>query len=200
MAVTAAQTRRRPTRQETRQRLLEAAEEVFAEHGIDAASVTDVAAAAGLTKGAVYSSFRSKGELVIALMEEHVFELQESAATLFEQAANADDALRETGALLVDAARTDDKWRRVMISYAMRDAGDAEIMSGLAERRLQLRAAVAELIGRLAERYGWRLAFTPEEAAVVVLALSNGFLVERQLAAEGVGDDLLGRVLASLRA
>ena len=54
-------TRTRPTREQTRARLLRAASEVFATHGYDRASLDDVAAAAGLTKGAVYSSFASKG-------------------------------------------------------------------------------------------------------------------------------------------
>lgn len=198
MTVQGARVRRRPTREETRRRVLAAAERVFAEHGIEAASVDDVAAAAGLTKGAVYSNFRSKSELVIALMEEHVLDLQRAAAELFDKAADADDALRETGTLLIEAARTDTGWRRLMIAYAMRDSGDPAIRAALRERRRELRSAVAGLVERLSEQYGWTLPFTPEETAVVVLALSNGFLVEGRLNSDSVPDDLLGRVLAAL--
>ena len=58
----------RPTRAQTRARLLQAAGEVFARRGYDRASLDEVAAAAGLTKGAVYSSFAGKDELFYALM------------------------------------------------------------------------------------------------------------------------------------
>lgn len=46
--------------------VLDAAREVFAERGFDGASVDAVAAAAGLTKGAVYSRFPSKEALFVA--------------------------------------------------------------------------------------------------------------------------------------
>src|SRR5208282_6704638 len=84
--------RTRPTRAETRARLLQAAGEVFAKHGYDRASLDDVAAAAGLTKGAVYSSFASKDELFYALMREHIDErlvFVSSALSLESTVANA---------------------------------------------------------------------------------------------------------------
>jgi AcrR family transcriptional regulator len=62
--------RQRPTRAQTRQRLLQAAGEVFAQRGYDRASLDDIATAAGLTKGAVYSSFAGKDDLFYALMRE----------------------------------------------------------------------------------------------------------------------------------
>ncbi|MFC5180349.1 TetR/AcrR family transcriptional regulator [Actinomadura harenae] len=64
---------RKATRQErrelTRAALLEAAERLWAEHGIHGASLDDVASAAGLTKGAVYSNFAGKTDLLLALLE-----------------------------------------------------------------------------------------------------------------------------------
>ena len=64
--------RTRPTRDETREKLFEAAAEVFEEHGIGAASIEMIAAAAGLTRGAFYSNFDDKDELIIAMLEDHV--------------------------------------------------------------------------------------------------------------------------------
>ena len=49
----------------TRQRLLEAAGRVFAAKGYEGASVSDIAAAAGFTKGAFYASFASKEEVFL---------------------------------------------------------------------------------------------------------------------------------------
>src|ERR1700704_5063016 len=64
--------RTRPTRDDTCDKLFEAAARVFEEQGIGAASIEDIAAAAGFTRGAFYSNFRSKDELIIAMIEDHV--------------------------------------------------------------------------------------------------------------------------------
>ncbi len=53
---------------QTRQRLLDAAWAVFTERGFLAPTLDDIAEAAGLTKGAVYSNFDSKEELFLALL------------------------------------------------------------------------------------------------------------------------------------
>lgn len=56
-------------RRKTRDRLLDAAFEVFAEQGLHAASVERIAEHAGFTRGAFYSNFVSKEELFFALSE-----------------------------------------------------------------------------------------------------------------------------------
>jgi TetR/AcrR family acrAB operon transcriptional repressor len=53
----------------TRERLLDAAERVFREHGATRASLAEVAAAAGLTRGAVYWHFKDKADLFAAMCE-----------------------------------------------------------------------------------------------------------------------------------
>jgi AcrR family transcriptional regulator len=55
--------RRDPVVRDTKQRILDAALEVFGERGYRGASVDDVAAAAGVTKGAVYYYFEDKDDL-----------------------------------------------------------------------------------------------------------------------------------------
>src|ERR1700742_529805 len=64
--------RTRPTRDETRDKLFEAAARVFEEQGIGSVSIEAIAAAAGFSRGAFYSNFKSKDELIIAMLEEHV--------------------------------------------------------------------------------------------------------------------------------
>src|SRR3954470_17945476 len=64
--------RTRPTRDDTRDKLFEAAARVFEEQGINAASIETIAAAAGFTRGAFYSNFASKDELIVAMLEDQV--------------------------------------------------------------------------------------------------------------------------------
>ena len=57
--------------EETRQRVIDGAAEVFAEHGFERARVTDIAKAAGLSSGAMYKHFASKADLLAAVVECH---------------------------------------------------------------------------------------------------------------------------------
>lgn len=190
--------RRRPTREETRRAVLAAAEEVFAERGIEAASVDDVAAAAGLTKGAVYSSFRSKNDLVLVLMEEYITDRQREITELFDTIADNREALRDTGAQLMAAIHSGARWQRLLISYAVHGTRDPAVRAALRDKRRQLRSSLATMIERFADERDLTLPFSPEEAAVIVLSLSNGFAVEGYLDPDAVPEDLFGRVLAVL--
>jgi AcrR family transcriptional regulator len=55
--------------QANRTRLMDAAEVLFAERGIHPTSLDQIAAAAGLTKGAIYANFGSKKDLIEAILE-----------------------------------------------------------------------------------------------------------------------------------
>ncbi|HET7651637.1 MAG TPA: TetR/AcrR family transcriptional regulator [Acidimicrobiales bacterium] len=64
--------RREEKKAQTRARLLDAAAAVFARKGLVAASLDEVAEEAGLTKGAVYSNFAGKDDLIDALLKERL--------------------------------------------------------------------------------------------------------------------------------
>jgi AcrR family transcriptional regulator len=59
------------TAAETRERLLRAAADAFARHGYDGTRVADIAAAAGVSNGALYAHFGSKAELLVAALRTH---------------------------------------------------------------------------------------------------------------------------------
>ena len=59
------------TAAQTRERLLSAAAEAFAGRGYDGTRVSDIAAAAGVSNGALYAHFGSKAELLVAALRTH---------------------------------------------------------------------------------------------------------------------------------
>lgn len=67
---------RRLTRQEqqeqTRARLIETADRMFAEGGINAASLRSLCERAGFSQGAFYSNFASKEDLLLCVLERHI--------------------------------------------------------------------------------------------------------------------------------
>jgi AcrR family transcriptional regulator len=69
-----------PKSQRTRRRILDAAMELFAQHGYHACSNADVAEAAGLTRGAMLYHFRTREDLVDAAID-HIQERRTEAFT-----------------------------------------------------------------------------------------------------------------------
>jgi AcrR family transcriptional regulator len=55
--------------QDTRERILEVAGELFTDHGYDATSLREIADRLGFTKAALYYHFQSKEQILLALLE-----------------------------------------------------------------------------------------------------------------------------------
>ncbi|MDS0136929.1 MULTISPECIES: helix-turn-helix domain-containing protein [unclassified Amycolatopsis] len=81
LPVLGAPVRERADAARNRIRVLEAAEKLFAERGVDAVTMDDVAGAAGVGKGTLYRRFGDKGGLAMALLDERERELQERIIT-----------------------------------------------------------------------------------------------------------------------
>ena len=72
---------------ETRKALLKAAATIFAEKGLNGATIDEIARRAGVTKGAIYSHFNGREDLLVqscraALQSFHLLKLAESAPDL----------------------------------------------------------------------------------------------------------------------
>jgi AcrR family transcriptional regulator len=65
-------TREKPALPPTRERILAAAEKLFAEEGFDRVSMPEIAKASGITAGAIYKHFESKEELFFAVVRSAV--------------------------------------------------------------------------------------------------------------------------------
>src|SRR6266567_7747046 len=83
--------RTRPTRDDTRDKLFEAAARKFEQDGIGGASIEAIAAEAGFTRGAFYSNFKSKDELIFAMLEDHVEQSIRRNMEILAQHRNLDD-------------------------------------------------------------------------------------------------------------
>src|SRR6478735_5015435 len=61
-------TRRTPAKQQTRAKVLAAARRLFSEEGYEGATIRDIAAAAGMSTGAVFANFTDKSDLFREIM------------------------------------------------------------------------------------------------------------------------------------
>ncbi|MFT3847955.1 MAG: TetR family transcriptional regulator [Propionivibrio sp.] len=71
--------------QETRNAILDAAERVFQERGVSHTSLAEIAAAAGVTRGAIYWHFANKSDVFDALFERVFAPLEERFEALHEE-------------------------------------------------------------------------------------------------------------------
>lgn len=99
---------------QTRNRILDAAEQVFYDKGVSRTSLADIAAHAGVTRGAIYWHFENKGDLFTAMFDRVLLPLDELKARPADGA--DDDPLARLATVLkwcLQAASTDPRRRRV---------------------------------------------------------------------------------------
>ena len=114
--------------QETRTRILDAAERVFYDKGVARASLEDIAAAAEVTRGAIYWHFKDKAEVFDAMMQRVVLPVEEmlERADCCAQAAPLALLRRATVDVLLRTA-SDPRMQRVfeIANYKCEYVGDA---------------------------------------------------------------------------
>lgn len=111
-------------RAETRQRLLDAAAELFAERGIEASSVDAIAERAERTSGAVYDHFGGKPGLLFALLEGWVDDVAVAIGAELAMATSLDDRLATLWRNVSDPPTGDGRWialEHELWSYAARN-------------------------------------------------------------------------------
>lgn len=86
-------TRRALAKQQTREKILAAARELFTQRGYERATIRDIARAAGMSTGAVFASFADKAELFDEIVAADYQALEAEMAAAVEGAKDVDGAL-----------------------------------------------------------------------------------------------------------
>jgi AcrR family transcriptional regulator len=86
-------TRRALAKQQTRAKVLAAARRLFSEHGYEGATIRDIAAAAGMSTGAVFANFTDKSDLFREIMSTDMDILADTMTEAAARGRGAEDAL-----------------------------------------------------------------------------------------------------------
>jgi len=191
--------RTRPTRDDTREKLFEAAARVFEEQGIGGASIEDLAAAAGFTRGAFYSNFKSKDELIIAMLEDHVEQTVRRNLDLLARHQNLAD--------FIDALKTMDRSKQdplgrsplLHMEMILFVARAEERRPELAKRLRARRKLITDIVETTAKNSGKNGIPNPAWAGAVVLALEDGFRLHRLIDPETTPADSFLRAIGDLQ-
>lgn len=184
-------------RQQTRETLIEAAAQVFAERGFQGASLDEVAAVAGFTKGAVYSNFKSKDDLFLAVLESR-FDRNLAAlhATLDAAKGEPDEHLFD----FIDYLRPqfgtgDDEWGALYYEFCLYARRNPEVKAKLAAFQRADVSAVARIIENEHTRHGIEADEPDEHLARIVVALVNGLSSMRMVDDAVIDDSVLESVM-----
>jgi AcrR family transcriptional regulator len=190
-------TRTRPTRDETRDKLFEAAAHVFEEQGIGGASIEAIALAAGFTRGAFYSNFASKDELIIAMLEDHVEQSIQRCLELLahhQEPADFIEAFGEMRRTRQDPLGRSPLLHMEMILFVARaEKRRPELAKRLRARR-EMTAKIVETVskdGKTAAESAW--------TAAILLALEDGFRLHRLIDPDTTPADSFVRALGDLQ-
>ena len=90
--------------QETRNRILDAAEHVFSERGVSRTSLEDIAQAAGVTRGAIYWHFKDKSDLFAAMVNRVTLPMEAMVARSSDE--SVEDPIASLKACAVNALKS----------------------------------------------------------------------------------------------
>jgi AcrR family transcriptional regulator len=192
-------TRTRPTRDDTRDKLFDAAARVFEEQGINAASIETIAAAAGFTRGAFYSNFASKEELIVAMLEDHVEQSIRRNLDLLAKHQDLQDyldAYRKMGG----GSRQDPLGHAPLLHMEMIlfVARAEKRRPELAKRLRARRQMLTEIVAIISKHEGKNFE-NPSWVAAILLALEDGFRLHRLIDPETTPPDSFLRALNDLQ-
>jgi AcrR family transcriptional regulator len=182
----------------TRQLLLQAAAEVFGRQGYHGATLDEVAAAAGFTKGAVYSNFKSKEDLLLALLETfHQQEMEEVRALLDASEVPATERLSDFLVLFpVPGEQMGDD--SLYLELCLQSRTNPEVRRRLAELDRTIVASLTALLESERPRQGLQPLASPERTSRIVLALMRGIVLMREIDPEQVDEPLLEAAMTFL--
>jgi AcrR family transcriptional regulator len=176
----------------TRTQLLRTARELFLRDGYLATSLDKVADAAGFSKGAVYSNFRNKDELCLAVLDE--LRAQRAAEiTGLLGAPTTEERLRRFEEW-AERVIGDPQWTTLEFEFAVQARRDPDLRQAIAERLTALTQVVESAVGALSAGHAvedgrergtgdsTHLAPMPgDQAAVALLCLGVGLGLFRSI-------------------
>lgn len=140
-----------------RRQILDAAKRIFAERGLDAATMREIAAAAGCTTGAIYPLFPAKEEIYAALLRESLDQLEQAVQAAIAESSNDGERLK-SGATAWFGYYAERPAEVALGLYLFRGAQNAvlaphglsrEIDRGLNDQLARSLAPLSESLGRL---------------------------------------------------
>ena len=179
----------------SREQLLAAASRVFARAGYHGASMSEIAAEAGFSKGALYWNFASKEDLFFALLDEldgQLSALIAATAAMPKERERTGELSRGLSAVLTNA-------RDVVLlfhEYSALAVRDPKVAARYVERNARLREEIAAAVRLRHETIDVPLTMPAEDFATALIALVDGLSIQQLTEPDAVPEELFGQIAA----
>jgi AcrR family transcriptional regulator len=181
---------RAESKAKTRASILEAAKAVFEREGYHGASLERIAATAGFTKGAVYSTFDSKADVMLALLEGRGELMQADLAETLAAAPTVEEFVAGTARHNAARVAVERDWLAAVNEFVIVVGRDENLRPRYADLHEAALSAVADSISSWTRRSGERLAISPRRAATAVVALHKGLVLEGMTSPAELSEEL----------
>jgi AcrR family transcriptional regulator len=161
-----------------RERVLDAAREVFLERGYAGASLDAIAERAGFSKGVVYSQFTNKADLFLALLDRRI----DARAAENERAATKRHGVDALLALLRNFerdSRAEGGWARLLVEFRSVALRDPHLNERYAAAHRRTVERLADVVARVQQEAGATDGPPARTAAEFILAFGAGLTLER---------------------
>lgn len=186
---------RKEQQAETRSCLMASAARVFTRRGLHRASIDEVSADAGYTKGAFYANFKSKEELFLAMLDQRFAARLEAMEATMASSDGPESQARRGGEEFASYVAADPEWQRLFLEFAAHAARDEDFRQELVARYRTLRERMTELYRTRLQELGIDEPDRLEDVSMMTFAMANGFAMEKLLEPEAVPDDLYATML-----
>jgi AcrR family transcriptional regulator len=187
---------------ELRRRILSAAVDLFADHGYDATSVSQVINRAGVAKGGFYHHFASKDELLYAVYGELINRQLEGMERILAEKLSPAETLRRLIMDLVETTATSAR-EALVFSRELSQLGNSRIMQMRSQRR-KYHNAVIKLVREAQERGQFSPVASPEIVTFTIFGIINEmprwYRPAGRMRPEQIGTEIADLVLAGLHA
>jgi AcrR family transcriptional regulator len=178
-----------------RECILHAALAEFHDHGYAGTSLQAVAKRAGLTKGAIYWSFRDKQDLFLALVHERLDVPAQKLMRITEDAPSDVETAPLVSQGMAELIRTQRAVLLLMFEHWSVAARDPELRGGYVDRQSELRSAMARALEARHATTGVPLTYPAERLATGILCLAAGIAMEALVEPAAAPDELFGEIL-----
>lgn len=177
---------KRGKRERTRERLVEAAAEVIGEKGWDRTSLEEVAARAGMTRGAIYGNFKDREELFMAVVEtcwQPIAPPPSPPGTSFQE------RMRNYGKAVAAAGSGRRAQAVGALSFMLYAITHEEMRAQVVEKNKELYRRAADRLREIIPTH--ELPMAPERLVRVSHALTDGLTFLRFMMPELITDDVI---------
>jgi AcrR family transcriptional regulator len=174
-------TSRRQVRSEaTRNRLIDAAEKIFARDGFEAAKLEEIATEAGYTRGAFYANFESKEALFLALLEREISSRIDRAEAETAKVRDPGAKLRAFREFFLSMCG-DRRWSLLALEFKLFAVRHPEVKAQLAAMNRRLVGSRVGILRDVMEGSGHKLPVSATAVAMSLSAVTHALALEHML-------------------